>query len=76
MPVNLPKAASGRQAPAESAAITIDKDDRLFLETTGRHVTLTSPWSATALPASTHASIATLITSWRRRTGFTLSSHG
>jgi len=30
MPVNLPKAASGRQAPAESAAITIDKDDRLF----------------------------------------------
>lgn len=33
MPVNLPKAASGRQAPAESAAITIDKDDRLFLDT-------------------------------------------
>ena len=32
MPVNLPKAASGRQAPAESAAITIDKDDRLFLD--------------------------------------------
>jgi biopolymer transport protein ExbD len=32
MPVNLPKAASGLQAPAESAAITIDKDDRLFLE--------------------------------------------
>ena len=31
MPVNLPKAASGRQAPAESAAITIDKDGRLFL---------------------------------------------
>jgi len=26
------KAASGRQAPAESAAITIDKDDRLFLD--------------------------------------------
>jgi len=32
MPINLPKAASGRQAPAESAAITIDKDDRLFLD--------------------------------------------
>jgi biopolymer transport protein ExbD len=32
MPVNLPKAASGRQAPAESAAITIDKDNRLFLD--------------------------------------------
>ena len=32
MPVNLPKAASGQQAPAESAAITIDKDDRLFLD--------------------------------------------
>ena len=29
--VNLPKAASGQQAPAESAAITIDKDGRLFL---------------------------------------------
>ena len=29
---HLPKAAFGRQAPAESAAITIDKDDRLFLE--------------------------------------------
>jgi len=32
MSVNLPKAASGQQAPAESAAITIDKDDRLFLD--------------------------------------------
>ena len=32
MPVNLPKAASGLQAPAESSAITIDKDDRLFLD--------------------------------------------
>jgi biopolymer transport protein ExbD len=31
MPVNLPKAASGQQAPAESAAITIDKDAKLFL---------------------------------------------
>jgi biopolymer transport protein ExbD len=31
MPVNLPKAASSQQAPAESAAITIDKDARLFL---------------------------------------------
>jgi len=31
MPVNLPKAASGQQAPAESAAVTIDKDGRLFL---------------------------------------------
>jgi biopolymer transport protein ExbD len=31
MPVNLPKAASGQHAPAESAAITIDKDGRLFL---------------------------------------------
>lgn len=31
MPVNLPKAASGQQAPAESAAITIDKEGRLFL---------------------------------------------
>jgi biopolymer transport protein ExbD len=31
MPVNLPKAAAGQQAPAESAAITIDKEERLFL---------------------------------------------
>jgi biopolymer transport protein ExbD len=31
MPVNLPKAASGQQAPAESAAITIDKDGKLFV---------------------------------------------
>ena len=31
MPVNLPKAASGEQAPYESAAITIDKDSRIFL---------------------------------------------
>ena len=31
MPVNLPKAASGQQAPAESAAITIDKESRTFL---------------------------------------------
>jgi biopolymer transport protein ExbD len=31
MPVNLPKAASGQQAPAESAAVTIDKDGGLFL---------------------------------------------
>jgi biopolymer transport protein ExbD len=31
MPVNLPKAASGQQAPAESAAITIDKEGKLFL---------------------------------------------
>jgi biopolymer transport protein ExbD len=31
MPVNLPKAASGQQAPAESSAITIDKDGNLFL---------------------------------------------
>ena len=31
MPVNLPKATSGQQAPAESAAITIDKDGKLFL---------------------------------------------
>ncbi len=32
MPVNLPKAASGQQAPAESAAITINKDNRVFLD--------------------------------------------
>jgi len=32
MPVNLPKAASGRQAPAESAAITIDKQAQIFLD--------------------------------------------
>ena len=31
MPVNLPKAAAGQQAPAESAAVTIDKAGRLFL---------------------------------------------
>jgi len=31
MPVNLPKAGSGQQAPAESAAITIDKESRIFL---------------------------------------------
>ena len=30
MPVNLPKAASGQQAPAESAAITIDKESSNF----------------------------------------------
>ncbi|MPZ77437.1 MAG: biopolymer transporter ExbD [Deltaproteobacteria bacterium] len=32
MPVNLPKAASGRQAPAESAAITIDQQAQIFLD--------------------------------------------
>ena len=32
MPVNLPKAASGQQAPAESAAVTIDKTNRIFLD--------------------------------------------
>jgi biopolymer transport protein ExbD len=31
MPVNLPKAASGQQAPAQSAAITIDNESRIFL---------------------------------------------
>jgi biopolymer transport protein ExbD len=31
MPVNLPKAASGQQTPAKSAAVTIDKAGRLFL---------------------------------------------
>ena len=31
MPVNLPKAASGQQALAESAAITIDKESGIFL---------------------------------------------
>jgi biopolymer transport protein ExbD len=32
LPVNLPKAASGRQAPAESAAVTIDNEARIFLD--------------------------------------------
>ncbi len=32
MPVNLPKAAAGQQAPAESAAITIDNQGRLFVD--------------------------------------------
>ena len=32
MPVNLPKAAAGQQAAAESAAITIDKESRIFLD--------------------------------------------
>jgi biopolymer transport protein ExbD len=32
MPVNLPKAASGQQAPAESVAVTLDKEGRLFLD--------------------------------------------
>ena len=32
MPVNLPKAASGQPAPAESAAITIDKANQIFLD--------------------------------------------
>jgi biopolymer transport protein ExbD len=32
MPVNLPKAASGRPALAESAAITINKAHRIFLD--------------------------------------------
>jgi len=32
MPVNLPKAASGQQTPAESAAITINKDHQIFLD--------------------------------------------
>ena len=35
MPVNLPKAASGQQAPAESAAITIDKESRIFFNKEG-----------------------------------------
>jgi len=32
MPVNLPKAASGQQAPAESAAITINKEHQIFFD--------------------------------------------
>ena len=32
MPVNLPKAASGQQAPAESAAITINEEHQIFLD--------------------------------------------
>lgn len=32
MPVNLPKAASGQQAPAESAAITIDRQAQVFFD--------------------------------------------
>jgi biopolymer transport protein ExbD len=32
LPVNLPKAASGQQAPAESAAITINKENQTFLD--------------------------------------------
>ena len=32
MPVNLPKATSGQQAPAESAAITINKEHQIFLD--------------------------------------------
>jgi biopolymer transport protein ExbD len=32
MPVNLPKAASGQQSPAESAAITITKEGQVFLD--------------------------------------------
>jgi biopolymer transport protein ExbD len=32
MAVNLPKAVSGQQAPAESVAITIDKTNRVFLD--------------------------------------------
>ena len=32
LPVNLPKAAAGQQAPAESAAITIDNQGRVFLD--------------------------------------------
>lgn len=35
MPVNLPKPASGQQAPAESAAITIDNESRIFLNKEG-----------------------------------------
>ena len=32
MPVNLPKAASGQQAPAESSAITINEEHQIFLD--------------------------------------------
>jgi biopolymer transport protein ExbD len=32
LPVNLPKAAAGQQAPAESAVITIDNQGRLFVD--------------------------------------------
>jgi biopolymer transport protein ExbD len=32
LPVNLPKAASGQQAPAESAAVTINKENQIFLD--------------------------------------------
>ncbi|HWP23073.1 MAG TPA: biopolymer transporter ExbD [Candidatus Binatia bacterium] len=32
MPVNLPKAASGQQAPAQSAAITVSRDHQIFLD--------------------------------------------
>jgi biopolymer transport protein ExbD len=32
IPVNLPKAASGQQAPAESTAITITKENQIFVD--------------------------------------------
>src|SRR5688500_16914365 len=32
LPVNLPRAASGQQAPAETAAVTVDKAGGLFLD--------------------------------------------
>jgi biopolymer transport protein ExbD len=32
MPVNLPKAASGQQAPAESTAIAITKENQIFVD--------------------------------------------
>jgi biopolymer transport protein ExbD len=32
LPVNLPKAASGEHAPAQSVAITVGKDEQIFLD--------------------------------------------
>ncbi|HEY7164166.1 MAG TPA: biopolymer transporter ExbD [Candidatus Binatia bacterium] len=32
LPVNLPKAASGQQAPSESAAVTITQDGKVFID--------------------------------------------
>jgi biopolymer transport protein ExbD len=32
MPVNLPKAASGQRTPTESAAVTVDREGRAFLD--------------------------------------------
>jgi len=59
MPVNLPGASTGREAPAESRTITVMKDGRAFLDR--RAVTLTELGSELRSLASANPALAVVI---------------